>query len=37
VAFKIIVEYTKARQDPKLIEFSLKALEIFKNRLPEWP
>jgi len=37
VTYKIIVENLKNREDRKLVEFSIKALEIFKSRLHEWP
>ncbi len=35
LAFKIILEATKSEK--KLLEFGAKAIETFKNRLPEWP
>lgn len=38
VIFKIIVENMKIRsEDRKLLDFGVKALEIFKGRLHEWP
>ena len=32
-----LMENLKNREDRKLVEFSIKALEIFKSRLHEWP
>ncbi len=37
LSFKIIVEAIKNKEDKKLYDFGVKALEGFKNRLPEWP
>ena len=37
VTFKIIVESMKHRDDRKQLEFGVRALEIFKGRLHEWP
>lgn len=37
VTFKIIVESMKHREDRKQLEFGVRALEIFKGRLHEWP
>lgn len=37
VAFKIIIEALKNKDDKKFIDFGVKALEDFKGRLHEWP
>lgn len=37
VAFKIIIEALKNKDDKKFIDFGVKALEVFKGRLYEWP
>jgi hypothetical protein len=37
VAFKVIVELMRQRDDKKLIDFGVRALEGCKGRLYEWP
>ena len=37
LAFKIILEAMKNKEDKKLYDFGVKALEGFKERLQEWP
>lgn len=37
VTFKILIENLRTKEDKKLYDFALKALDIFKGRLHEWP
>lgn len=37
VAFKIIIEHLKNPDEPKLVEFGMTAVDIFKAKLAEWP